>query len=86
MNRQDFKNLANIRLREAHVLLKSRNYSGSYYLAGYVVECALKACIARQTRRFEFPEKKKIQEAYTHNLESLVKLAGLEPALKAEKS
>src|SRR5689334_8786824 len=84
MNRQDFKNLANIRLRETRALLKSRNYAGAYYLCGYVVECVLKACIAKQTRRFEFPDKKKAQDAYTHNLADLVKGAELRSQLNAE--
>lgn len=81
MNRQDFKDMASTRLRETKALLLSRNYSGAYYLAGYVIECALKSCIAKQTRRFEFPDKQKVQNAYTHNLVKLVELAGLKTAL-----
>lgn len=77
MNRQDFREIARIRLREAEVLLKNRQYSGAYYLSGYVVECALKACIAKQTRRYDFPDKKKATDSHTHNLEALVKQAGL---------
>ena len=45
--------------------------------AGYSVECALKACIARATRRHEFPNKKKASDSYSHNLNDLLKLAGL---------
>jgi hypothetical protein len=58
---------------------------GSYYLSGYAVECALKACIAKQTRRHEFPPKAKYaHEVYTHKLESLLKLAGLEKQLDSD--
>jgi hypothetical protein len=59
-------------------LLASRQYSGAYYLAGYAVECALKAVIAKQTRRFEFPDKERVNKSFTHKLDDLLKLAGLE--------
>lgn len=55
MNRRDLKDLAAIRVREASLLLKNKQYSGAYYLAGYAVECALKACISKETRRYDFP-------------------------------
>ncbi|MCP5119377.1 MAG: HEPN domain-containing protein, partial [bacterium] len=49
MNRTDFQNLALERLDDAKVLLDGGRYNGAYYLSGYVVECALKACIAKLT-------------------------------------
>lgn len=55
---------------------------GAYYLAGYAVECAIKACIARGTRRFEFPDKQRANSSYTHHLGDLIRVAGLENALK----
>ena len=63
MNRFDFQRLAKIRIKEAGVLLEKRCYEGAYYLVGYAVECALKACIAKQTQRFEFPEKSRVLES-----------------------
>lgn len=69
MNRSDFKKLAVLRLKEAKVLLDNKCYEGAYYLAGYAVECALKACIAKNTKRFEFPPKPKfVQDLYQHDL------------------
>lgn len=53
-------------------------YDGAYYLAGYAVECALKACIAKLTNQYDFPDKALAQRSYTHNIEDLVKLADLE--------
>ncbi len=53
-------------------------YDGAYYLAGYAVECALKACIAKETRRHQFPDKTKVDKSYSHVLLQLVKVAGLE--------
>jgi HEPN domain-containing protein len=52
-------------------------YSGAYYLAGYSVECALKACLARETNRYDFPDKQRVNASYTHSLEQLVKVAEL---------
>jgi hypothetical protein len=55
---------------------------GAYYLAGYAVECALKACIAKETKRYEFPDKKRVDSSYSHNLDLLVKARrpGRQPA------
>lgn len=57
---------------------------GAYYLAGYCVECALKACIARATQRHDFPDKRKADDSYTHSFEKLLKVAELEKARAAE--
>jgi len=84
MNRRDLIELAKIRLKEVQVLLKNRNYDGAYYLSGYVVECGLKACIAKKTRKHDFPDKTTVTESYTHALSKLVKIAGLEPDLNQE--
>ena len=84
MNRDDFRRLAELRLREARALLQARHFDGAYYLGGYVIENALKACIAKQTKRFEFPDRKTVNESHTHNLEQLLRVAGLQPELERE--
>ena len=71
------RDLALIRVKEARVLLRTRNYDGAYYLSGYVVEYALKACIAKHTRRSEFPDKKTAVASHTHRLEDLIGVARL---------
>jgi hypothetical protein len=68
-----------MRQREARALLRAKQFAGAYYLAGYAVECALKACIAKQTRRYDFPDKSLAQDAHVHDLERLLRLGGLEP-------
>jgi HEPN domain-containing protein len=66
VNRKDLQFLARARLTEARALLDAGHPDGAYYLAGYAVECALKACIAKATQRHEFPDKKKRgRESYT---------------------
>jgi HEPN domain-containing protein len=77
MNRADLQGLADMRLREAEVLFEAAYYEGAYYLAGYAAECALKACIAKQTRRYDFPDKRLVLDSYTHDLRKLVRAAGL---------
>lgn len=79
MNRREFRDLVGIRLAEAKLLLDNGLFDGAYYLSGYAVECALKACIARRTRLHDFPPKvAEVRDMYTHDLAKLVKLAGLE--------
>ena len=85
MNRTDFQKLTTLRLREAKLLLENKYYEGAFYLAGYAVECALKACVAKKTKRYEFPPKN-ADKLYTHDLEALVKGADLGVALKAKES
>jgi len=43
-----------------------------------------KACIAKETRRSEFPDLEKVRASYTHSLSNLLKPAGLEALLQAE--
>jgi hypothetical protein len=80
MNRQDFQELSDRRIREANVLFDAGEYSGAYYLAGYSIECALKACFAKGVKRFDFPDKN-VQKIFTHKLTDLVVLAGLKDEL-----
>jgi len=81
MDRKDLQSLSRWRLLEAKALLRAGLPNGAYYLAGYSVECALKACIAKSTRRYDFPDKQRVDASYTHSLRELVKLAGLEKGL-----
>jgi uncharacterized protein YjaG (DUF416 family) len=83
MNRDELIALCQDRVKDAKVLLNGHRYQGAYYLCGYAVECGLKACIAKQVAKYDFPDKKLANDAYTHNLASLVKVAGLEPHLGA---
>ncbi len=59
------------------------HYSGAYYLCGYLVEYALKACIAKQSRRYEFPrDPETVRKCCSHNFDNLVKAADLGQELK----
>jgi HEPN domain-containing protein len=77
-NRTTFQDIANIRLEEAKTLLDHGKYSGAYYLSGYVIECALKACIAKDTREYDFPPKRGIvDKIYSHDLNQLLSHSSL---------
>lgn len=76
-----FRQLAETRLREAKLLFQHREFSGAYYLAGYTFECALKAIIAGQFRANEIPDRRLVNDIYSHELPRLLGLAGLEAQL-----
>jgi HEPN domain-containing protein len=73
--RDELKELAQLRLREAEVLFDAALYDGCVYLCGYVVELALKACICATLAIDGYPD-----ESYfwTHSFDRLKLLAGLQ--------
>lgn len=77
LNRKKLKELSKIRLIETQTLLRNNNFDGAYYLSGYIIELALKACIARKTTRHEFPDLETVRNSYTHDLKQLLKTASL---------
>ena len=87
MNRADFQRLADTRLREAEALLAAGLWDGAYYLAGYAVECGLKACVLARIERegviFDKDGERFSEQCWTHNLSELARLAGLSAAIDA---
>lgn len=77
----DLKALTDMRLGDAQTLLAAERYSAAYYLAGYAVECALKAIIARSFRENVIPDRGFVLKVYSHDLNALVALADLKPHL-----
>ena len=85
MNREQFQELALIRLKESEALLEADCWDGAYYLCGYAIECALKACISKKTKEHDFPPPRStIEKYYTHNLKLLMESAGLDVQLKMD--
>lgn len=78
VHRSQFQKLARARLREAKALAAAGEWSGAYYLSGYAAECGLKAAVAKQFSANTFPDRDLVSKMYTHNLQVLVKSAGLE--------
>jgi hypothetical protein len=85
LNKADLEQLADLRLTEAAALLDATPPmpDGAYYLGGYSVECALKACIAKLTAQHDFPDKNFAAKCFTHKAKDLIPLAGLESAREA---
>src|SRR4051812_17599161 len=80
----DFQALADKRVREAEILLNAGEPDGAYYLAGYAVECALKACIIkRMNTSDEWPDRRFSEDCWKHDLTTLLRVAGLEAAMVA---
>ena len=75
-SRVEFQQLAQVRLDEAKVLLDVGKWGGAYYLAGYAVELALKACIIRTLMATDaFPDRGVLEELL-HALHRKARLAG----------
>ncbi len=74
---KDLQALAEMRLQDAVVLLDHKRYSAAYYLAGYSVECGLKAVIALSFRAQVIPDRKFVNSIYSHRLDDLLRPAGL---------
>lgn len=59
-------------------------WSGVYYLSGYVLESGLKSCFVRQFRANTMPDRVTVNAGHTHKLDALVKLSDLDRHLDAE--
>lgn len=77
--------LAQMRLREAFILLAAEELSGAYSIAGYAAECAIKACIALQVRQYDFPDRSLANRVFTHRLGDLIAAGNLQPSLEAKE-
>ena len=77
MNRADLQQLADARVQDAEALLNAGRWPAAYYLLGYAIECALKACAARQFREHEVPDKTIVNHFYTHKLDLLLNISGV---------
>lgn len=74
------KKLASKRFAEAKLLKKGELNSGAYYLGGYVIEFALKACYCQKVKKGEFPPERSIYDKlYDHDLNKLLDVSGIKP-------
>ena len=87
VNRLQWQQLAEHWLVAAKTLLAARSWGPAYYVAGYAVECGLKACILARLAgvpELIFDDRKFSEKCWTHSPLELVKLAGLETARAAD--
>ena len=81
LSRQLLQKLSLGKIEDAALLFEAERWSSAYYLAGYAVEFALKACIARRFAAEAIPDKKFVLAVHSHSLKELVGLAGLKAEL-----
>jgi len=79
LNRATLQRLSDERLDDARALIAAKQWAGAYYLAGYSLECALKSCVLAYIDRtgIIFEDKKYAQNCWTHDIEDLIRQAGL---------
>jgi hypothetical protein len=79
------KNLSEMRIQDSITLWQQGRYSASYYLSGYCIELFLKSLIAKNFHQGFIPDKKFVNDIYTHDLNKLIALAGLKDTLNEKK-
>ena len=86
MNKAQLRQLADDRISDASCLIAGGRWSGAFYLAGYAVECGLKACIMAYVEASGaiFQDRKYSEKCWTHDLEELLALANLKPTLNID--
>jgi len=88
VTRPEFQQLSQDRIVDAQALLLAKRWSGAYYLAGYAVECGLKACILKYVAahlEVIFKKKRFQADCWTHDFDTLIKQAELDLDWKAER-
>lgn len=83
---ESLKSLAQMRFRDAEILLQAERFSAAYYLSGYSIECGLKAVVALSFRALVIPSPRFVRDIHTHDLAQLVSLAGLRTELDEAKA
>ena len=84
MNRRDLQKMAEGKFADAVLLFQNQRHASAYYLAGYAVELAIKAVIAKQIVAETIPDRQIINRVFTHKLDDLMGLGGLLVRLKEQ--
>lgn len=89
VDKKQMQDLAQRRILDAKILLDAGSWSAAYYLAGYAVECALKACILTYLETnlgVLFEDRKYLEKCWTHDPEVLLIAADLMTERDADKA
>jgi hypothetical protein len=83
VNQAWLRQLAEDRILDAQALIAGGRWAYGYYVAGYAVECGLKACILERMglTGWIFKEKVKIDDCLKHDYKQLIVIAGMEDLL-----
>lgn len=85
LSRTSLQKAASVKIEDARLLFAHRRFSNAYYLYGYGVELALKACIARQIVAETIPDSSVLKGFLDHNFGRLIGLSGLSKPLKVQR-
>jgi HEPN domain-containing protein len=83
VNKGQWQKLAERWLEDAKALLDEERWPAAYYLAGYAVECGLKACVLVRVAaepQVVIDEKRFSDKCRTHSVQQLLEAAGLKSA------
>ncbi|WP_155992217.1 HEPN domain-containing protein [Fodinicurvata fenggangensis] len=86
LKKADLQTLAQTKVDDALLLFDRGRFSNAYYLGGYAVEFALKACIAARIETDTIPDKKFVTSIFTHDLVTLINVSGLSNELKKQEN
>lgn len=85
VNKEKLKKIASSRLKEAKYLYKVGLYDGAVYLAGYVIEIALKVLICKNLKIDEYPDEGKNKDVFiSHDFDRLLIFSGLSKKINAK--
>ena len=87
VNRLEWQQLAERWLEDAQNLLEKDRWSAAYYVAGYAVECGLKACVLARvggTPEVAIEDRDFSRNCWTHSARKLLRQANLEGRREAE--
>jgi HEPN domain-containing protein len=82
MTQAEAYRMARGHLKDSRVLLRAGRLDGAVYLAGYVIELALKVRICRTHRWPDYPTSGGYSCLKTHDLAVLLAFSGVEPRIK----
>jgi hypothetical protein len=89
LNHAELQRMTEERLRDADALMTGGRWAFAYYVAGYAVECALKACLLKRMvlTGWVFDESaKRVDECRTHDFATIIKIAGMLDDLKQRRN
>jgi hypothetical protein len=77
LDRKSLKAVAMSKLKAAKILQSANDFNTAGYLLGYVVDCALKACICKRLNLSVYPDSGKHHDVFSsHDLDRLLVLSG----------
>ncbi|MGB6838794.1 MAG: HEPN domain-containing protein [Microgenomates group bacterium] len=81
MTKQELREIAKSRLKEAKLLHDNGFYDGAVYFCGYVLETALKARICKHLKVNEYPSNIHKRAFKVHKLDLLLLISGLKNSI-----